>query len=66
MSRSAVLALFGGVVWVCWCVLVLLVIVPAVRRYLTMWPGFLAYLLSLLPVLVAAAFILIRTNRRTD
>ncbi|HLH03917.1 MAG TPA: hypothetical protein VKX25_14190 [Bryobacteraceae bacterium] len=63
MSRTAVLALAALAIWICWCVLVLLVIVPAVRRHITMWPGFLAYMLSLLPVIIAAAAVLIRLRR---
>jgi hypothetical protein len=63
MSRATLVALAAVVVWIFWCFVVVLSLVPMIRRHITMWPWFMAYLLCLLPVLVLAITFSVRAGR---
>jgi hypothetical protein len=63
MSRLTLGGIAALLLWIAWCVLVVTAIVPAVRRYVTMWPWLMAYAFSLFPVIVVAMIVTLRLRR---
>ncbi len=66
MSRNLLQLLLGIVLWIAWCVLVVVQLVPFIRLKITMWPWLMSYVLCLAPVLAAAVVALIRVRKNVD
>jgi hypothetical protein len=63
MPRRKLGVIIALVLWILWCIFAVTELVPVIRRYLTMWPGFMAYVLCIVPLLTAAFVTLVRVTR---
>ncbi len=65
MSKFAIgAAVLLFLLWLCWCFFAITVLVPIVRMHITFWDWLMAWVLSVLPVMIAAIAFLIVNNRR--
>ena len=62
MPRFALVALLGFALWAVWCFVVLTALVPMIRMHITFWDGAMAWVLSVLPVVIAGLIIAVRSN----
>ena len=66
MWRTVVITAVALVLWIAWCVLVITELVPRIRRHLTMWNWFMAWVLCLVPVVLVAAIVLLRLRNQPE
>ena len=59
-SKLTLVAIGSFLLWALWGVFVVLALVPFILRHLTIWPGTLAWALTILPVGIALAIFLVR------
>ena len=63
MPRLTLGLLVAVLLWIAWCMVVVMAIVPALRRHVTMWPWLMSYVLALVPVVAAAMVIVLRLRK---
>ncbi len=63
MKSAPVMLSLAALLWAGWCYLVVIVMVPAILRKLTIYPGTTAWVLCVAPLTLAAILLIMRLNK---
>ncbi len=63
MSKLAIGAIALFLLWLLWCLFAITVLVPVIRMHITFWDWLMAWVLCVLPAIIAAIVLVIMNNR---
>ncbi|MDQ2844177.1 MAG: hypothetical protein M3Y72_24680 [Acidobacteriota bacterium] len=65
MSKATLIGIAAALLWIAWCIFVVTQLVPRIRMHVLLWNWLMAYVLCLVPVIIAAFVTILRLRPKS-